>query len=237
LEFSNKYIIGFALALCLVCSLVVSTSAVALKDLQDANIKLDTQIQILRVAGLIEAGDKPGVERANELYTANIKEISVETATGKVLGLGKLNSKTFIKAVKSGMPDSYTVLEVTYAGKECYVFLVWGNGLWSTMYGYIAVEADKNTVKGLTFYSHGETPGLGGEIDADYFRDDWVGKLICDENGVCMIDVVKKGKVKLPQHQVDGISGATITSVAVGDLVRKWFDDEHYGKFLHSEAN
>ncbi len=219
------------------CSLVVSTAAVALKDLQDANIKLDTQTQILRVAGLVGASEKPGVDEANELYAANIKEIKVETATGKVLGVGSLNSKAFIKAVKKGMPETFTVLEVTKPGKECYVFLVWGNGLWSTMYGYIAIESDKNTVKGLTFYAHGETPGLGGEIDSDYFRDQWQGKLIFDESGACVIDVTKKGKVTAPKHQVDGISGATITSVAVGDLLQKWFDAEHYGKFLHSEAN
>lgn len=237
MEFSNKYILCFALVLCLVCSLVVSISAVALKELQDDNIKLDTQTLILRVAGLIGASDKPGVDEAEKLYTDNIKEIRVETASGTILGGGKLDSKAFIKAVKKGMPSEYTVLEVTAPGNECYIFLVWGGGLWSTMYGYIAIESDKNTVKGFTFYSHGETAGLGGEIDSDYFKDQWPGKLMFDEDGVCVIDVMKKGKVKLPTHQVDGISGATITSVAVGKLLRKWFDADHYGKFLHSEVN
>jgi Na+-transporting NADH:ubiquinone oxidoreductase subunit C len=236
LEFSNKYIIGFSLALCLVCSLAVSTTAVALRDRQNANIKLDTQLQILRVAGLIDATAKPSPAEADKLYSENINEVSVETASGKQLGAGKLDSKAFIKAVKEGMPDEFTVLEVTTPGKECYVFLVWGNGLWSTMYGYIAVEKDKNTVKGLTFYSHGETPGLGGEIDSDYFRDQWPGKKIFDANGDMKIHVTKKGKVMLPEHEVDGISGATITAVAVGDLVRLWFDQYHYGKFLTSEA-
>ncbi|MFT7517544.1 MAG: Na+-transporting NADH:ubiquinone oxidoreductase subunit C [Myxococcota bacterium] len=237
MEFSNKYIIGFALALCLVCSIAVSTTAVALKDLQDANIQLDTQTQILRVAGLVGPTEKPSVEKANELYTTSIREVEVETATGNILGDGKLDSKVFIRALKTAMPDSYTVLEVTAPGKECYVFLVWGNGLWSTMYGYIAIEADKNTVKGLTFYTHGETPGLGGEIDSDDFKDQWPGKKLFDENGVIAIDVMKKGKVKLEQHQVDGISGATITSVAVGELLQKWFNAEHYGNFLTNEAN
>jgi Na+-transporting NADH:ubiquinone oxidoreductase subunit C len=134
------------------------------------------------------------------------------------------------------MPESYTMLKVTAPGKESYVFLVWGGGLWSTMYGYIALEPDKNTVKGLTFYTHGETPGLGGEIDSDYFKDQWPGKKLFDADGVMQIDVMKKGKVKLPEYQVDGISGATITSVAVGELLQKWFNGSHYGKFLTSEA-
>ena len=236
MEFSNKYILGFALTLCLVCSLVVSTTAVLLKDKQDANIKLDTQIQILRVAGLIGATEKPSVDEADNLYTENIEELSVDTASGNILGPGKLNSKLFIKAVKEGMPESYTMLKVTAPGKESYVFLVWGGGLWSTMYGYIALEPDKNTVKGLTFYTHGETPGLGGEIDSDYFKDQWPGKKLFDADGVMQIDVMKKGKVKLAEHQVDGISGATITSVAVGELLQKWFNGSHYGKFLTSEA-
>ena len=236
MEFSNKYILGFALTLCLVCSLVVSTTAVLLKDKQEANIKLDTQIQILRVAGLIGAAEKPSVDEADKLYTENIEELSVDTASGNILGPGKLNSKLFIKAVKEGMPESYTMLKVTAPGKESYVFLVWGGGLWSTMYGYIALEPDKNTVKGLTFYTHGETPGLGGEIDSDDFKDQWPGKKLFDADGVMQIDVMKKGKVKLAEHQVDGISGATITSVAVGELLQKWFNGSHYGKFLTSEA-
>ena len=236
MEFSNKYILGFSLALCLVCSLIVSTTAVVLKDKKDANIKLDTQIQILRVAGLIGPTDKLSVDKANELYTEYIEEISVDTASGDILGEGKLDSKLFIKAVKEGMPESYTMLKVTDDGKVSYVFLVWGGGLWSTMYGYIALEADKNTVKGLTFYKHAETPGLGGEIDSDYFKDQWPGKKIFDANGVMAIDVMKKGKVKLAEHQVDGITGATITSEGVGDLVRRWFDADHYGKFITSEV-
>lgn len=238
MDFSNKYIIGFSLALCLVCSLAVSAAADQLKELQDANILQDTQVQILRLTGLIGENEKPNTEETNKLFQEKIIIHEVETETGTILGQGEFKPNEFIKAFKGGMPKTFNVLEVPKDGS--FVFLVWGKGLWGPMYAYIHIGADKNTVKGLKFYAHIETPGLGAEVDSDYFREQWPGKKLFDPSDPeknIVIDVTKKGKVTTPEYEVDGITGATITSVAVGDLLQKWFSKERYGNFLAMEVN
>lgn len=252
MDFSNRYIVGFALAICLVCSLAVSSTAVALKDLQEANKKLDMQTQILRVAGLITADASPTAEEAEALF-ADIETIRIDTESGKVLGPADIDPNPIIKAAKDSslstatnspeaksaslkrMPNELTVMKVTAAGNECYVFLLWGNGLWSTMYGYLALETDLQTVKGITFYAHGETPGLGGEIDNPVWQARWIGKKVYNEAGQAALTVTKGGQAKDLNHQVDGISGATITSVAVGYTALTWLGEEGYGNFIKSE--
>jgi Na+-transporting NADH:ubiquinone oxidoreductase subunit C len=137
------------------------------------------------------------------------------------------------------------------------IFPVEGKGLWSTMKGFLALSKDKQTIEGLTFYSHGETPGLGGEIDNPDWKKQWVGKKAFDNatNIGGSIDVVKvkvlKGKVKSPQtaddcvngdkkdgcYQVDGLSGATLTSNGVNYLVQFWLSDMGYGNYIKKMAN
>ncbi len=250
MEFSNRYIVGFALVICLVCSLAVSSTAVALKDKQDANALLDMQTQILRVAGLVDADHKPSAEHAAELFS-QIKVLKVSAETGEVLSEDwEFDPKAIIKAAKdqttseattseaaskarvNRIPKDLMVLHVTDPEKECFVFLLWGNGLWSTLYGYLAVEKDLQTVRGLTFYEQGETPGLGGEVDNPSWKAQWPGKKIFDDAGKVALTVTKFGQVKDPIHQVNGISGATITSKAVGNTMLTWLSEEGYGKFL-----
>ncbi|MDA0667927.1 MAG: NADH:ubiquinone reductase (Na(+)-transporting) subunit C [Planctomycetota bacterium] len=253
MEFSNKYIIGFALALCLVCSLAVSTVAVALKDRQAANALLDMQGQILRVSGMVEQGASLTSEEAATLFE-KIEVLRVSAATGEVMGEMVFNSETIIKASKDAalstastsnsakkarvrrIPNDLMVLKVNDPGNECYVFLLWGNGLWSTIYGYLALEQDLKTVKGIAFYEQGETAGLGGEIVNPNWTAQWPGKKVFDAEGNVGLFVTKFGQVKKPEYQVDGISGATITSVAVGYTMQAWLGDEAYGKFLKAEG-
>jgi len=253
LDFSNRYIVGFSLALCLVCSLAVSTTAVALKDRQAANALLDMQTQILRVSGMIEADAKPSAEEAAEMFKT-IKVMGFSPESGELLGDMPFDSKAIIKSSKaaatsteagseaaerarvSRIPKELMILEVTDPENACFVFLIWGNGLWSTMYGYIALETDLKTVKGIAFYEHGETAGLGGEIVNPTWVAQWPGKKVFDDSDKVILDVTKFGKVDDDTYQVDGISGATITSVAVGATVQAWFDDEAFGKFLKKEV-
>lgn len=254
MDFSNRYIVGFSLVLCLVCSLAVSSTAVALRDRQEANKRLDMQTQILQVAGLVEAGGKPSAEEAEALF-ADIKALRVDRKTGEVLdAAAEFDPAAIIKAAKddslstatasdaassariSRIPDELLVLKSSAPGNECYVFLFWGNGLWSTMYGYLALQPDLQTVKGITFYEHGETPGLGGEVDNPSWKALWPGKLVFNEAGETALHVRKNGQVKLPQHEVDGVSGATLTFVAVGHTVQTWLGNEGYGPFLKAEA-
>jgi len=251
LDFSNKYILGFALAVCLVCSLAVSSLAVALDDRIDSNKRLDQQLNILRVAGLIESNEKPSAEEANVLFE-NIEVLKVSRDTGEVIAIIGFGELDMVKAAKddelstettdpkarrvqiSRTPNELIVYKIVTAGKECYVLPFWGNGLWSTMRGFLALETNLLTIKGLTYAEHGETAGLGGEVDNPRWKAHWPGKMVYDADGAVAIDVVKFGTVKVPANQVDGISGATITSVAVGGMLQVWLGDNGYGAYLEA---
>jgi Na+-transporting NADH:ubiquinone oxidoreductase subunit C len=112
---------------------------------------------------------------------------------------------------------------------------VYGKGLWSTMYGFIALDADLNTIKSFGFYDQAETPGLGGEIDNPTWKKGWVDKIAFNDQGEPVITVIK-GRVdkSSPQasHQIDGLTGATITCKGVAKLVQFWLGEEGYGPLL-----
>ena len=117
-----------------------------------------------------------------------------------------------------------------------YVIPISGKGLWSTLYGYFAIEPDCETAKGITFYKHGETPGLGGEVEKKWFQDNFKGKKFIDGNNTLVGIQVVKGSVdkssKEAYRQVDGISGATITGDGVSDMIKERI--QHYVPFFNS---
>jgi Na+-transporting NADH:ubiquinone oxidoreductase subunit C len=117
------------------------------------------------------------------------------------------------------------------------VLPVYGKGLWSTMYGFMALDKDLKTVKGFTFYDHAETPGLGGEIDNPRWKNSWKEKQAFDEEGNVKIEVIK-GQVDTSRpdakYQIDGISGATLTARGVDHLVQFWLGDNGYGLLIKS---
>ena len=120
--------------------------------------------------------------------------------------------------------------------KEVFIIPISGKGLWSTLFGFIAIGKDGNTVKGITFYKHKETPGLGGEVDKKWFQDNFIDKKIFQDDNLISVRVVK-GKVEtLPEsqwpHAVDGITGATITSKGLSDFLLR--DLRRYEKFLRN---
>jgi Na+-transporting NADH:ubiquinone oxidoreductase subunit C len=121
------------------------------------------------------------------------------------------------------------------AGLEKIILPVKGYGLWSTLYGFVALESDLNTVAGLGFYEHAETPGLGGEIDNPSWKAQWVGKKSYDSNNKQALTVIK-GKVNMDRpesiHQIDGLSGATLTSRGVDNLVKFWMGENGFAPFL-----
>ena len=125
-----------------------------------------------------------------------------------------INNNEYLPAYKSSNPETF-------------IIPISGKGLWSTLYGYLALEKDLNTVKGLTFYKHGETPGLGGEVEKKWFQNNFVGKTIFDQTGQLVSVKVVKGKAndvlsgEALNHGVDGISGATITSRGVSDFLKR----------------
>jgi Na+-transporting NADH:ubiquinone oxidoreductase subunit C len=119
------------------------------------------------------------------------------------------------------------------------VLPVEGKGLWSTMYGFVAVSPDIETIEGLTFYQHGETPGLGGEVDNPRWKNLWPGRRIFDDSGDVAIEVIK-GSTGTPEenpYEVDGLSGATITSRGVTHMLHFWFGENGFGPYLDQYRN
>ncbi len=244
---SIKKTIIVATLLCIVCSVLVSTAAVKLKPLQERNKALFTKINILKAAGLMEEG-----KDVDELYK-KIQIRYINLATGEFddsIDPAKFSRKKALKdlSLSIEIPADLDKAKIKRRVKIAPVYLVkennklktiilpiHGKGLWSTMYAFLALDGDGNTVQGYTFYDHGETPGLGGEVDNPLWQKQWVGKKIFDQNFKLAVDILK-GKVNRskPQaiHQADGLSGATLTTVGIKDLMHYWLGDHGFGKFL-----
>lgn len=225
---SNSYTLGFAAVVCVVCSLFVSGAATLFKAKQAENERMDVQKNILRCVGVLEQGSKPTAKEVAELYETRITEAVIDKDGRIIEGLkpSQLDAESYLKP--EGTPEKLPV----YIARDsdgrtsAYAFPIAGKGLWSTLYGYLAVEPDAKTVKGITFFKHGETPGLGAEIEQPWFQNNFKGKTIVDESGKPVSIRVVKGKAseavaqeELP-HAVDGISGATMTSNGVTRLLK-----------------
>ncbi|MCA9218344.1 MAG: Na(+)-translocating NADH-quinone reductase subunit C [Planctomycetales bacterium] len=234
--------LSVAAILCIVCSVLVSAAAVGLRPQQEANKARFEKKNILIAAGLYEDGAD-----IDELFkNVQIRLIDLETGDDVPEDVASADSYDQLAASKSAETSVAIEADADIAGikrREKYskVYLinegeqlkkiilpVNGKGLWSTLYGFIALEADLNTVAGITFYQHAETPGLGGEVDRESWKASWVGKLLANDSGEMKIEVIK-GAVDENNpnaiHQIDGLSGATITSRGVSNLVRYWCGD------------
>jgi len=240
-----------ALLVCLVCSVFVAGAAVALRPIQTENRLLDKQRSILSIAGL---GDSSmSGDQVRQVFNERIQARLVDLETGKYsdaydpitfdpLAASKdpelskaLTGNEDIASIKR-LERYSTVYVVEDNGQlDTLIVPVRGYGLWSTMHGFIAVKGDLNTVAGFGFYEHGETPGLGGEIDNPNWRQLWLGKHLFDNNDKVAIRVVK-GNVDESSanadHQVDGLAGATLTSNGVTHLVQFWLGENGFGSFI-----
>jgi len=240
---SIKKTLFVVIALSLVCSIIVSTAAVVLKPKQQANAILDQQTKILEVAGIDLAGDIPA------LYAENIVPRLVDFATGEFIDQDatkydqrkaakdpeqsiKLSSEEDIAKILRRANTGTVYLVKDGAETSKVIIPVHGNGLWSMMYAFVAVETDGNTVSGITYYEQGETPGLGGEVENPTWRAQFVGKKLFDENHKPAIKVVKGGAPAGSEHGVDGLSGATLTSVGVQNTFDFWLGEMGFGPFL-----
>ncbi|EGQ9163046.1 Na(+)-translocating NADH-quinone reductase subunit C [Vibrio parahaemolyticus] len=246
---SIKKTLGVVIGLSLVCSIIVSTAAVGLRDKQKANAVLDKQSKIVEVAG-IEANGK----KVPELYAEYIEPRLVDFATGEFVEEAADGSKAANYDQRKAAKDNATSIKLTVEQDKAkiirrantgIVYLVkngddvskviipvHGNGLWSMMYAFVAVETDGNTVSGITYYEQGETPGLGGEVENPSWRAQWVGKKLFDENHKPAIKVVKGGAPAGSEHGVDGLSGATLTGNGVQGTFDFWLGDMGFGPFL-----
>jgi Na+-transporting NADH:ubiquinone oxidoreductase subunit C len=252
MQHSTGYIVGFAVAICLVCALLVATSAVGLKDRQDANKLLDRQTKVLVVAGLMEDGADLSRDEITSLFDAAIQQKLIDLKTGKPnieIDVTSFDQRaaakdpaTSIEAPENNskvrrLPNNALVFDVVEGGElKALILPIEGYGLWGTLYGYIALAPDARTIVGITFYEHKETPGLGGEVDNERWKALWPGRLAFNDRGDVSIAVKKgaAGTAADDPYNVDGLSGATITSRGVTALLRFWLGENGFGPYLSS---
>ena len=242
--------LAVALVVSLSAAVLVAGTTVLLRPQYELNQELNRQRNILAAAGLLV----PGADV--ETLFERIEPRVVDLATGEYAP--EIDARDLVGARATAarepgvpVPADLDIAFIKSRPRHAVVYLmrdagelrgivlpVYGYGLWSTMYGYLALEADANTVIGLRFYEHGETPGLGAEIDDPDWQAQWRGKKIYGESGEPLIEVVK-GRVP-PEaaadpravYQVDGITGATMTGSGVTNLLRYWLGDQGFGPYL-----
>ena len=249
---SVGYIIMFATIICVVCAVLVSSSAVGLKDRQVENQALDKQLNILRAAGLASPTEELSRDEIQARF-ATVKPVVVDLQTGNVVEDAPINVDTYSEPKAAASPDLGYVgppngagisrlakYQVVYhvldedGGVEMVVIPIKGYGLWSTLYGVLALDRDTTTIRGITYYQHGETPGLGGEVDNPRWKALWVGRQAYNEDWEPAITVIKgqAGPPSSDPYRVDGLSGATITSRGVSNMMEFWLGENGLGPYL-----
>lgn len=247
---STLYTVIFASIICVVCGILVSSSAVSLAERQEANKALDQQQKVLEAAGLAKPGEVLTAEQVGEAFQ-NIETRILDIESGQLdpnldpdtydYRKAALDPATSMEAPANDagvdrIPKAVPVYFVKDQTGEIdmMVLPIQGLGLWSTLYGFLAIDADGSTIRGITYYQHAETPGLGGEVDNPRWKALWPGRRIFGENGEPKIEVIKgsAGPADQDPYRVDGLSGATITSRGVTHMLHLWLGDEMYGPFL-----
>jgi Na+-transporting NADH:ubiquinone oxidoreductase subunit C len=245
-----------ALVLSIVFSVVVSTAAVMLRPAQIQNQNLDIKSNILAAAGMLQSGASADeIESTFERFDVRLVDLDTgEFVEPSAVGVEDPMKYDMYRAAsdpamstnipssedKAGIkrrPNVAKVYTLSENGEMVRVVLpVHGYGLWSTLYGFVSLEGDLNTIEGLGFYDHAETPGLGGEVDNPRWKQQWVGKqLYSDDPAEPQIRLVKGGvsaDTKNKEHKIDALSGATLTSRGVQQLVNYWMGDRGFAPFL-----
>ncbi len=251
---NNAKTISVALTLCLVCSVLVSAVAVGLKPAQIENSRLDRNKNILVAAGMYDAESDTAEDVAERFKDFDVEIVDLNTGSyvddNALLeaGIPDRNAYDASQATKNaalsedlgendpagiGRKPKYAKVYVKNdeSGKpEMVVLPIQGYGLWGTIYGFLTLESDMNTIKGISFYEHKETPGLGARIEEPEWRAKWSGIHSYDEEGNVATGVTKAGTPK--ENWVDGISGATLTGRGVSNMIQFWLGDQGYKPYL-----
>jgi Na+-transporting NADH:ubiquinone oxidoreductase subunit C len=223
---SNGYVLGFAVTVCVAISTMLAITANSLGELQAAAKEFDRQKNVMIAGGLIEEGDPRPRAELQAIYEKQIRTQVVDLQTGDFDPSKKPADLEALKDPKAKARYRAVAVALDADGKETGLILpITCKGLWGPMLGYLALDGDANHVRGITFYAHKETPGLGGEVDNPQWKEMWKGKAVLGSGGALVGVTVKKGKVDAAvpaekQHYVDGLSGATITSGGVTKGVR-----------------
>lgn len=246
-----KQTLTVALLLCLGCSVLVSTAAIGLKPLQDANRLLDRNKNILAAAGFLQ----PGQSRADidRLFAEfEVRLVNLDTgryASDAELAAAGIDSRSYdqrsaardpaLSVSMRGDDPAGIQRKARFAtvyvlpgeqGLRQIVLPVYGAGLWGMLYGFLVLEGDLTTVKGLSFYEHKETPGLGAKIDEPDWKAQWPGKQAYNDRGEVAVRVTKGAAMQ--EGDIDGLSGATLTTRGVDALIQFWLGERGFAPFL-----
>ena len=208
---SNSYTIIYASVMVVIVAFLLAFVSSSLRETQNKNVQLDTKKQILAALNI------KNVEDADAEYQKYVKGDMLMNVDGTLAENTDEFATNYEKEAKEHQRLHVFVCDVD--GQTKYVFPVYGAGLWGAIWGYVALNSDKDTVYGVYFSHASETPGLGAEIATEHFQNEFVGKKTL-EDGSIALGVVKNGKVEKPDYQVDGISGGTITSVGVDAMLK-----------------
>ena len=219
---SNAYIIAYSCVMVVIVAFLLAFISSSLKDTQNKNVALDKKKQILAALNIRDLSNDASAKKYQEVITAD----AIVDVDGNIVEAGehggekagfKLNSADY----KAGKLALYIC---NVDGKKISVVPVYGMGLWGPIWGYIAVAEDGNTIYGAYFNHEGETAGLGAEIkDSKAWQDKFIGKTIYDAAGTPVIKVLKSNEIKNPQSEVDAVTGATLTSNGVSDMLQDGF--------------
>ncbi len=244
---STGKVLFVAVTLCVVCSVLVSAAAVGLRGRQEKNARQFKQYNVLIAAGLAEPGQKVDIDKLFEQIQVEL----VDLATGKVVATGA-EAAAYDAVAEAKKPASCVTIPpkldsagIKHRAKRAvvykhvvdgklvsYVLPIYGKGLWSTMYGFLAVAADRTTIKGIVYYEQGETPGLGGEVENPRWRAQFPGKKLFDASGNYDFRVLKGVGHAKTEHEADGLSGATMTTRGVDGMIRYWLGPHGLGPYF-----
>ena len=233
----NKMIIP--LIACIACAVIVSVTAVSVRPEQNLNIENEKKLKILAAAGIVTNEVDKEFSKIETLYidfvsnqliqiNGNYDHIKASASAESSSIIPKNQDIAILKRRENVAPIYVWYSEEKQIQKV--VLPIRGYGLWGTLYGYISLDADLNTVKGIEYYDHKETPGLGGEVDSPAWKSDWNGKKVYNSSGEVILYVTKGPSSE--DYEIDGISGATLTSNGVTNMIRYWLGENGYGPVL-----
>ena len=245
-----KNILVVSVVVCLLCSVIVSFTAVSLKPRQDVNKELDRKQNILRAAGLLPAGairDAEGRDAAELFESFEVRAVDldsgdftthVDPASFDQIRAARLSESSRNLSAEEDIATlgrrentGLAYFKRDAAGElERLVIPVRGYGLWGTLFGFLAIDRDLRSAIGLSFYAHKETPGLGGEVDNAGWKASWTGLILFNEAGEPAVRLVKTRSGG--EHEIDALSGATLTTRGVENLIAFWTGELGYGPML-----
>jgi Na+-transporting NADH:ubiquinone oxidoreductase subunit C len=236
-------------AVALVCSILVSAAAITLKPIQERNQLLDRSRHIVTLTGLVpensaltddeildavEQLDIRAVELDTGEFAAQIEPLEFDQrAAAQDAELGT-DIPAALDSARLGRRSRFAIVYLVWDGDELgrLILPIHGQGMWSTLYGYLALESDLNTIAAVTFYQQAETAGLGDQVMRPEWHARWQGRQLYDESGALRFRVASGPAPDGDVHEVDGLTGATVTSDAVSSLIAYWFGPNGYAPFL-----